>query len=52
MKITWIGTLVLAASAVAAAQEDHGPFLKSFEEGFAKARAEQKLLFVDFSHPW
>lgn len=51
MKSLWIGSFLLSASAAASAQ-DHGPFLKNFEEAYAAAKSAQKLLFVDFGHPW
>lgn len=52
--------LVLAALAAAAGAQDapapsstapESPFLTSLEQGFARAKAERKLLFVDLHHP-
>jgi len=61
MRATWGWAAVLAVgctAGVAEAQDapaDQAPpearFLTSLEQGFARARAEKKLLFVDLHHP-
>ena len=44
-----VAAAVLAAAANAVAQEGAPT---TFDEALRKARAEQKLLLVDFGHPW
>jgi hypothetical protein len=54
----WWGVAVALACAAASARAQEAPaapaespFLTSLEQGFARAKAERKLLFVDLSHP-
>lgn len=56
---TTAGLVAALLSAAAGAQDapapstaaHESPFLKSLDEGLARAKAERKLLFVDLHHP-